>query len=293
MGTYVRVAANSHAGRVRATNEDSFLVADLSMPMVSPQESRWAGRIDLGAGGALIAVADGMGGHDSGEIASAMSLVLLHRALLTRQREADATRLFDAVDDAHQGVRKEAAAKASNMGTTLTAIEVRGPRVYVAEVGDSRAYLLRDGVMTQLTKDQSFVQTLVDAGVLSSDDDSALPMRNVILQALGKTPNLRVELGRLDLRYRDCMLLCSDGLHGLLSTEEMRSVILASPDLQIAAQVLVEQACERGAPDNVTAVLVGFGGDLPPVRPGEAPKDTYAILQSFTQEPPAPDTTAP
>jgi serine/threonine protein phosphatase PrpC len=270
---------------VRPINEDSFLVADLSAPALSPQASRWAGRIDVGAAGALVAVADGMGGHDSGEVASAMSLQLLHRALLARQQEPDAARLIDAVDDAHQGVRQEAAARGSNMGTTLTAVEVRGARAYVAEVGDSRAYLLRDGVMTQLTKDQSFVQTMIDAGVLRSDDDSDLPMRNVILQALGKTKALRVELGRLDLRARDCILLCSDGLHGLLSTEEMRNVILASADLQIAAQVLVEQACERGAPDNVTAVLVGFGGDLPALRPGETAEDTYAIVRSFSEEP--------
>jgi protein phosphatase len=167
------------------------------------------------------------------------------------------------------------------MGATLTAVYVRGMAAYVSEVGDSRAYLLRAGLITQLTKDQSYVQMLVDSGAVDPDRAQSLPFRNVILQAMGHQPDVIVALGRLELRHRDCLLLCSDGLSNELSDTEIREVFLASPDLASAADNLVGLANERGGRDNATVVLTGVGGDLPAPGPREGIDKTYRIIETF------------
>jgi len=157
----------------------------------------------------------------------------------------------------------------------------RSAAVYVAEVGDSRAYLIRDGRITQLTKDQSYVQMLIDTGAVDRDQAQSLPFRNVILQAMGHQPNLGVALGRLELRDRDCLVLCSDGLTGELSDEEIRVAVLSSPDLVVAAERLVDLANARGGHDNTTVLLIGASGDLPAPGPSEPVEQTYHVLESF------------
>jgi serine/threonine protein phosphatase PrpC len=168
------------------------------------------------------------------------------------------------------------------MGATLTAVYLRGNAAYVAEVGDSRAYLIRAGGITQLTKDQSYVQTLVDAGDVTHEQAQESSQRNLILQAMGNQPKVVVALGRLELRNLDCLLLCSDGLTTKVSDDVMRDVILSSPDLSTARDRLVDLANERGGEDNTTVVLGGVSGDLPAPDSREPVDVTYRILESFS-----------
>jgi serine/threonine protein phosphatase PrpC len=275
------VAARTDVGRVRRSNEDAFVAADLTRDAHSAMP-RWTGRLEVGERGALVAVSDGMGGAQAGDLASSLVISSLARALASEPpRETSLAQIADAVQDAHHTVWTEACSRGIKMGATLTAVYVRGLAAYVAEVGDSRAYLLRAGQITQLTKDQSYVQMLVDSGAVEPERAQSLPFRNIILQAMGLQPNVVVALGRLELRHRDCLLLCSDGLSSELSDGDIREVFFASHDLESAAENLVDLAGERGGRDNTTVVLAGVGGDLPAPSAREPVENTYRIIESF------------
>jgi serine/threonine protein phosphatase PrpC len=176
------------------------------------------------------------------------------------------------------------------MGATLTAVHLTGRTAYVVEVGDSRAYLLRSGTIRQLTHDQSVAQLLMDSGALQPEDAKTSPMRNMLAQAMGHNSAVQVALGKLDLRDRDCLLLCSDGLTGRVTDDEIRSTVLGSKNLGAACERLVALANERGGEDNVTVVLAGIGGDLPPANPDERVSRTYEILETFAPPGRQPDT---
>jgi serine/threonine protein phosphatase PrpC len=281
MGVHLRIAARTDTGRVRRKNEDAFIAADLTRAAYSVMP-RWTGRLEIGERGALVAVSDGMGGAQAGDVASALVISSLARALASEPpRETSLAQITDAVQDAHHTVWTEGCSRGIKMGATLTAVYVRGHAAYVAEVGDSRAYLLRAGGITQLTKDQSYVQMLVDSGAVQPDQAQSLPFRNIILQAMGHQPNVVVALGRLELRHRDCLLVCSDGLSNELSDHDIREVFFVAPDLVSAADNLVELANERGGHDNATVVLAGVGGDLPAPSVREPVENTYRIIESF------------
>jgi serine/threonine protein phosphatase PrpC len=208
--------------------------------------------------------------------------------------------LVDAPPDAPADARIEKAVQEANrevllaarepgregMGATLTAVFVQarnnGATAFIAEVGDSRAYLLRAGRMTQLTKDQSYVQLLVDAGALDEHEAAESPLHNMILQAMGRQGRIDLGLGKLELRRRDCLLLCSDGLSNAVADAEIRDAVLHSSNLEEACVRLVDLANERGGKDNITVLAAGVGGDL--VAPGERGDQTLEILASF--EPP-------
>lgn len=277
------VAARTDIGQVRRVNEDAFLVADAAGLALDP--SPGVRRFEVGPRGALLAVSDGMGGHKAGEVASALTLASLHRALAgtAGQPDADPVVLVDrAVEAANRDVYQAALAPGrEKMGATLTAILVDEAGAHIAEIGDSRAYLIRGGVIQQVTRDQSYVQVLLEAGAIAPEEAPRSPMRNIILQAMGQQPSVAAALGRLALRRRDCLLLCTDGLSGALTDDELRDVVLASPSLDAACERLVALANERGGKDNITVLLAGVGGDLPPPAPGESIDDTLDVLRSF------------
>lgn len=284
MVMHLRVAGRTDIGRIRSKNEDAFIAADLTRGDASNLAApRWSGRIEVGPRGALCAVSDGMGGAASGEVASALVLSSLAQALASPPEPTTShVQLTSAVKDAHRYVWAEACARGIDMGATLTAVFVRGRAAYVAEVGDSRAYLLRNGRITQLTRDQSYVQMLLDRGAVGAQKAQDLPFRNVILQAMGYQEHLKVALGRLDLRQRDCLLLCSDGLTNEVPDRTIRDVILGSPDLVHAADRLVDLANEHGGRDNETVVLIGAAdGDLPLPSRREPVEQTYRVLETF------------
>jgi PPM family protein phosphatase len=282
MTVHLRVAARTDVGRVRAANEDAFVAADLSDGEASGMPT-WSGMFHVGGRGLLLAVSDGMGGLKAGEVASSMVVsTLVHALAATPHGTPSRAEITGAVEAAHRSVWAEACARGIDMGATLTAVYLRGKAAYVAEVGDSRAYLIRAGRITQLTKDQSYVQMLVDAGTVRAEEAAEFPERNIILQAMGNQPNLSLGLGRLELRQLDCLLLCSDGLTTKVPDATLREVVLSSPDLPTARDRLVDLANARGGDDNTTVVLGGVSGDLPPPDAAEPLDATFRILETFS-----------
>jgi protein phosphatase len=147
------------------------------------------------------------------------------------------------------------------MGTTTTAAGVLNDHLYLTQVGDSRAYLIRGGEAHQLTKDQSLMQRLVEAGELTEEEAAHSERRNIILQALGPDPKVKVDLTHQEVRRGDVLVLCSDGLSGQVKKEEIAGIITSSPDLSAACDRLIALANERGGPDNITVVVARFDGD--------------------------------
>jgi PPM family protein phosphatase len=287
---HLSVAAKSDIGLVRDQNEDSFLIADLTRGERAIEGG--VSRIDVTDKGVLLVVSDGMGGERAGEVASALVVEGLARVL--EQAPIDARpdlQLKNAVARANSEVVEGArAAHRKGMGATLTAVHVKGATAYVAEVGDSRAYLIRLGVIRQLTRDQNVAQVLTDAGALGPEEASRSPLKHVLAQAMGQSHPLQVALGKLNLRDRDCLLLCSDGLTASLTEEDLRATVLLSSSLDEACRRLIALANERGGVDNATIVLAGVGGDLPAAVATERVSTTYEILETFA--PPAGPSTA-
>jgi protein phosphatase len=231
-------AAATDVGRMRKNNEDSYLSAK-----------------------PVAAVADGMGGHSAGEVASAIAIEEL-AALGERgpwENETAATDdLKQAILRANRRIREMAASdrKLNGMGTTLVALLQDGDMVHVANVGDSRGYLLRQGELSQVTVDHSLVQELVDDGRLSPEDAERHPQRSVITRALGIDPEVEFDLFTYKLQVGDRLLLCSDGLSDVVEPTQIRNVLLRVRSPQKAARQLVTVANEQGGPDNITVIVV-------------------------------------
>jgi serine/threonine protein phosphatase PrpC len=283
---HVTAAAKSDIGRVRRRNEDAFLIADLSSG-TRIVDDRGVARIAAGEKGVLLVVSDGMGGQKAGEVASALVVEGLARALASAPTGSPpSSRLKHAAAIAHLDVAAAARqAGREGMGATLTAVYISGSSAYIAEVGDSRAYLLRGGSIHQLTRDQNVAQLLMDAGALKPEDAPGSPTRNVLTQAMGNKSALQVALGRLSLRDRDCLMLCSDGLTGAVTDEEIRAAVMGSKTLDAACDRLVALANERGGVDNITIVIAGVGGALPGAAMNERVSSTFEILESFGSPP--------
>lgn len=231
------LAGASHAGTVREANQDSFF-------------------LDLTPNGALALVADGMGGHVSGELASQKARDALAGALRSGHRYPPLA-VAEAVQRANLEIFDHAEANPADrgMGTTLTLVLIDDHLALVGHVGDSRAYLVRDGTIRQLTQDHSWVADRVRQGLLSGDEAKRHGWRNLITNSLGTQNSVRLELSALTLRAGDRLLLCSDGLTLLLSDEVLLEVVAENtPD--DAADDLIRRANERGSPDNVTALVV-------------------------------------
>jgi serine/threonine protein phosphatase PrpC len=286
MGIKLTVAAKTDVGKVRTNNEDAFVVADLNRGDRSSLQS--ATDFDVKAAGILLAVSDGMGGEQAGEVASALVVETLRRVLAenapeTEESKTAITRLIEtAVTKANEEVFAAAVdPNKRGMGATLTAIYVNGAEAYIVEIGDSRAYLLRGRRMRQMTKDQSFVQLLLDSGAITEEEAENYPHKNIILQAFGQQKKLNIALGRLTLRRGDRLLLCSDGLSNKVTPDEMREVICDSPTLDAAATKLIEMANERGGDDNSTVVLAEANGDdLVVHRDAETVTQTFEVVKA-------------
>ena len=293
----VQVAGKTDLGRTREHNEDCFLVADLTRGVRS-SDSVVQGH-EMGERGSLLVVADGMGGAAAGEVASAMATSTIFdqlRKMWGAEKEATAQRfayrLKEAVEVANTHINAYAKAhpEVRGMGTTTTAAGILGDHVYLTQVGDSRAYLIRRGVATQLTKDQSLMQRLVEAGELTEEEAAQSERRNIILQALGPDPKVKVDLTHQDLRRGDILVLCSDGLSGQVKKDEIAEVVGESSDLAAAADRLIALANERGGPDNITVVIARFDGDG--LRPADAGDDVghqvYPLIDTETSTEPVP-----
>ena len=234
MSPFKLVAAGvTDVGRVRDGNEDDFL----------DQSNR------LG----LVAVADGMGGHRAGEVASATALEALRAAV------ASGEPLRDAIEGANDAVLEKSVSDQEfhGMGTTLTAGMLGSDgHLVVGHVGDSRAYLVRDGELSQITDDHSLVEEMVRSGELTPEQAEVHPRRSVITRALGIDPQVEVDEYPIELQPGDRILFCSDGLTTMVRPDEIASILSREPDLRRAAQLLVDAANAAGGEDNITAVII-------------------------------------
>ncbi|MFI5297995.1 MAG: protein phosphatase 2C domain-containing protein [Polyangiales bacterium] len=256
----VQVYGCTDIGKLRTRNEDSFVVADLSTPSQPIHTMSQPTELAVRSRGVLLAVSDGMGGARAGEVASALTLHSLRKELRHAETSDAERALVASVEQANTDVWTAAAsAERKGMGATLTAVLIHGARAYVAEIGDSRAYLLRGQQIVQLTHDQSCVQLLLDAGTLTREQAETFPYKHIIMQAIGTKPNVVVALNRVALCQGDRLLLCSDGLTNKATDEELRTLITYSR-LDVACSGLVELANVRGGDDNVTVVLAEMTG---------------------------------
>jgi protein phosphatase len=234
----VRFALASDVGRIRSNNEDAVF----ALP-------------DLG----LFAVADGMGGHVAGELASRVALETFVEVIRKRERPRRISdigpMLCEAVLAANSTVYHEAEARGLHgMGTTLTTLRIRGRTGVLAHVGDSRAYLLNDGKIHQLTRDHTLADMLLDAGALAPEDVAGHPERHVLLQAIGPSPSVRPDLVQTLIPRGARMLLCSDGLHDVVPETEIAE-LASHEEPTTAVEQLVARANALGGPDNITVLI--------------------------------------
>lgn len=280
----VSVFGKTDLGQSRDHNEDTFLVADLStgkaslLPDVRDHE--------LGPRGSLFVVADGMGGAAAGELASSMAVDIIYRHLSTawpNDPDSSAARFAFRVREAVELANRELYAYAQEhpevrgMGTTVTLAGVFGTDLILAQIGDSRGYLVREGRAIQLTRDQSLTQRLVDAGELTEEEAERSERRNIILQALGPDARVRVDLSHQSLRRGDLLVMCSDGLSGSVKKDEIAELAARYPELPALCSHLIDLANQRGGPDNITVVAARFEGDALPVADGTGEVGYFTI----------------
>ncbi|MCA1664157.1 MAG: protein phosphatase 2C domain-containing protein, partial [Myxococcales bacterium] len=229
----------------------------------------------LGPRGTLLVVCDGMGGAAAGEVASGMAIEALAATMLDAhmvdapdgvvddERQHLARKLRGAARDANAKIFKEARENLarSGMGTTMTAMHLWRDSALIAQVGDSRAYVWRQGAFTQVTRDQSLVNQLLETGQITVEQAKFFEHSNVILQALGVQEEVEVQLSKVELKKGDRLMMCSDGLVGVVSDEEIAAVLGSIDEPAEAARILIEMANGAGGPDNITVIVVHVDGD--------------------------------
>ncbi|MBF5044454.1 Stp1/IreP family PP2C-type Ser/Thr phosphatase [Aggregicoccus sp. 17bor-14] len=249
----IEVAGSTHVGMKRSHNEDNFLVL--------PDER-------------LFCVADGMGGHSSGEIASKIAVDEMAEFFrltagdqdvtwpfkMEKSRNYDENRLATGIKLANARIyeRSSTEARYKGMGTTLVSVHFTPAAVYVGHVGDSRVYLFRAGQLSQLTEDHSLLNDYLKAKKLTPQEIESFPHKNVIVRALGMKDTVQVDVARVEPREGDTFLLCSDGLSGMVSDAEIQSTLQRVADLEKACEQLIEKANAAGGTDNITCVLARY-----------------------------------
>ncbi len=249
----IETAGRTHVGMKRNHNEDSYLLL--------PEEG-------------LVVVADGMGGHASGEIASKIAIEELAEFFnltgkdqevtwpfkMDKSRSYDENRLSTAIKLANARIFERAGSdqRYNGMGTTIASLYFGGDRAYIAHVGDSRVYRVRDGSFSQLTEDHSLLNDYLKAKKLSAEEIEAFPHKNVIVRALGMKQTVEVEISDFEPRENDLFLLCSDGLYGMISGPQIYEVLSQVDGLERACDRLIQMANAAGGNDNVTCVLARY-----------------------------------
>jgi PPM family protein phosphatase len=225
-------------GKVRTSNEDSYAA---------------------NADRRLFLVADGMGGHAAGEVASKIAASTMEESIVHSSNDQPEAALFSAAVKANARIHETQSLEPelAGMGSTLTALSFKDNRYYIAHVGDSRAYLLRDGVLDQLTRDHSLVWHLFESGILRKEELSSHPQKNLITRSIGPHPQVEIDLERGEAREGDVYLLCSDGLTDVVPDDTIREILSDSEKSpQAIGEALVGKANRAGGPDNVTVVVV-------------------------------------
>jgi protein phosphatase len=255
------IFGSSNVGLIRHDNQDSFMIANLETGDIATISA--PALVSVHTAPFILIVADGVGGAASGALASSIAtetiLSELHRwwhKVPKRTPDSIEAALKRGIDVANRAIYQKASSipEHHGMGTTTTLALVLDGEAHIAQVGDSRAYLVRKGTAKQLTKDQSFVQRLIDAGRMTAKEAAQSEHRNIILQALGPEEKVVTDLYRLKLENDDFLVLCSDGLSNQVSPEEIARVTRGSGRPQEICSALIEEALHTGAPDNVTVV---------------------------------------
>ena len=259
----------SVVGCVRKNNEDSLWAGALDRPDTGAEpdhDDGTDGSASLRRPGVLLEVADGMGGAKAGEVASGMAVSIVRDEMLGRAATEDLSGASDealvqafiaSVERANDLIRDEGARNPSRqgMGTTLTAVWAIDELAYIAHVGDSRAYLFRKGNLQQLTKDQSLVEKLLEDKIISPEEAQRMGAKNIILQALGSEDDLDVASPRTSLQAGDTIILCTDGLTGVVENPEIEESLRQGGGLGAICQRLIKAAEDGGGPDNITVLL--------------------------------------
>lgn len=264
----VHVFGRTDVGRTREHNEDAFVIADLTTDRATllPEVRTHT----VGDRGTLFMVADGMGGAAAGELASQMATEVVLGELQKHWRngarndpDAFAAALRAATESANAHIHEYATKHPENrgMGSTATVAGLLGDTLYLAQVGDSRGYLVRDGVARQITRDQSLVQRLVEAGELTAEEAELSDRKNIILQALGPEASVKIDLTHQQVKRGDVLVLGSDGLSGQVKGDEIGQVVREEPDLVNVCKRLIDMANAVGGPDNITVIAARFDGE--------------------------------
>ena len=269
-----KIGMLTDVGQVRTVDEDSILAADLSFG-VNSESSKFL----------LLAVADGMGGHAKGEEASKIALNAIARAVIPElSNDTPFTELLEkGIQNANQDILDYTAKypESSGMGTTSVCAVVKGNEVHLANVGDSRAYVVSDDEIRGVTKDHSYVQALVDEGKITQADAREHPKKNIITKAVGISPSVEADKSILTLGSDESLLLCCDGVIAHLTDEDIHKIINDSPDPQSACQKIVDTANERGGTDNISLIILSAGGpDTKETESGSESDDTPTVIIS-------------
>jgi serine/threonine protein phosphatase PrpC len=250
----LKIGWATHVGEVRRHNEDTVLIVTTAH-----------GGDDVVPPFGIFVLADGMGGHQAGEVASSLGarVVVNHIVrhfylpiLMEQEHNANHPPLNEVLVDAVQTANDAVADRVPGGGTTLTCALILGPRACIAHVGDSRAYIVTKETLDQITQDHSLVDRLVELGQLTRDEAAVHPQKNVLYRAVGQSGMLEVDTYMRTIPHGGRLLLCSDGLWNLVSDTEMSQIITTASSLQAACDSLIAAANRAGGPDNVTAILV-------------------------------------
>lgn len=264
----VSVFALSHVGRIRKNNEDNFVVCNLTTGEIGLTPALQNHR--LGHSGSLLMVADGMGGEASGEVASQICTVTVPKRLYdnlksmeTPTEEDFVSLLCESIEYANHIIFQKAQTDPAfhGMGTTTTAAALLASHLFVAQVGDSRAYLIRNQQMTQLTRDQTFLNYLQDIGAEMPAEPEKDSRRSILTQAVGSSESVDVKVSSTRVQEGDGILLCSDGLYNMVRPSEMLEIVTRPVALSEKCQALIHTANENGGTDNVTVVLSELSGE--------------------------------
>lgn len=263
---HVKVAALSDMGRVRKNNEDNYVVCNLTSGEVGlPALADYV----QGARGTLFMVADGMGGEASGEVASQICAATVPKRIYDNLKSVSnisepnfVLLLREAIEYANQIIfqKSQTSPVYKGMGTTTTAAALFGPYLFVGQVGDSRAYLIRNKQMIQMTRDQTFLNYLADIGAELPADPEKDSRKSILTQAVGSSEKVEVKVTYTKIRQGDSLLLCSDGLYNMVKLPELTEIVNGGDGLQGKCKALVAKANEHGGTDNCTVIMAEFNG---------------------------------
>ncbi len=239
----MRVYGISDVGRRRRNNEDSYLIDRVEIFEDGKKRVFY-----------VLAVADGMGGHAAGEVASGLAVERLTAAPLT-YLAGDVEGIRKIIEFVNKKVHERSEKMNKKMGTTLVAALIEGTTGYIFNVGDSRAYLFRKGKLRRITKDHSVIQELLDKGLITKEEAATHPDRHVITMAIGTKDHVNPDTYTIHFERGDLLMLCSDGVHDMLNDEELEAIMNENTRLSDIAGEIVKQANEKGGKDNITVVL--------------------------------------